>query len=54
MVEGEVSESFGPTLGEWLSEASPGKESRLKFLLRTLGLLQEPANSTGLSTGNPA
>jgi len=45
MVEGKVSESFGPTLGEWRGDASPGKKSRLQFLLRTLGLMQEPAGS---------
>jgi hypothetical protein len=38
MVEGKVSESFGPTIDEWHAEASPGKDERLSFLLRTLGL----------------
>lgn len=38
MVEGKVSESFGPTIAEWRAEASRGKEIRLAFLLRTLGL----------------
>jgi hypothetical protein len=38
MVEGKVEESFGPTLGEWRMEASPGKVERLKFLLDTLGI----------------
>ena len=36
MIEGKVSESFGPTLDEWRSGASPGKKQRLTFLLRTL------------------
>lgn len=45
MVEGKVSESFGPTLGEWRGDASPGKESRLRFLLSTLGLTEDPAGS---------
>jgi hypothetical protein len=45
MVEGKVSESFGPTLDEWRADASQGKESRLRFLLRTLGLMQNPAGS---------
>jgi hypothetical protein len=45
MVEGKVSESFGPTLDEWRNDASPGKESRLKFLLSILGLTQSPAGS---------
>lgn len=44
MVEGKVNESFGPTLGEWREEASDGKELRLGFLLRTLGLAKDPAN----------
>jgi len=38
MVEGKVSESFGPTIADWRKEASPGKEERLAFLLRTIGL----------------
>ena len=38
MVEGKVNESFGPTLTEWLIDASPGKNERLDFLLRTLSL----------------
>lgn len=38
MVEGKVSESFGPTVAEWRKDASPGKEERLSFLLRTVGL----------------
>jgi len=42
MVEGKVSESFGPTLGDWRDEASAGKEERLSFLLRTLGLSDVP------------
>lgn len=45
MVEGKVSESFGPTLDEWRANASEGKESRLRFLLSTLGLMQNPAGS---------
>lgn len=45
MVEGKVSESFGPTLDEWRGDASQGKESRLRFLLRTLGLTEPPAGS---------
>jgi hypothetical protein len=45
VVEGKVSESFGPTLGEWRGDASQGKEERLRFLLRTLGLTENPADS---------
>jgi len=37
-VEGKVSEPFGPTVGEWLSEASTGKEDRLRFLCGELGV----------------
>jgi hypothetical protein len=43
MVEGKVEESFGPLLGDWLEEASPGKRERLAFLLETLGLARQPA-----------
>jgi hypothetical protein len=42
MVEGKVSESFGPTLAEWRKDASAGKEERLSFLLRTVGLSSVP------------
>lgn len=45
MVEGKVSESFGPTLGEWRRDASPGKDERLRFLLRTLGLNAHPVDA---------
>jgi hypothetical protein len=44
MVEGKVDESFGPMLGGWRSEASPGKKERLKFLLDTLGLDAAPSD----------
>ena len=44
MVEGKVNESFGPTVKEWLADASPGKKTRLSFLLGTLGL---PRNIEG-------
>lgn len=46
MVEGKVSESFGPTIAEWRKEASPGKEERLSFLLRTVGLASAPDGSS--------
>jgi hypothetical protein len=42
MVEGKVSESFGPTLHEWIDQASPGKKKRLRFLIRSLGLILQP------------
>ena len=37
MVEGKVDETFGPTLGQWRSDASRRKADRLAFLLETLG-----------------
>ena len=42
MVEGKVNESFGPTLHRWIGEASPGKQERLSFLIRSLGLRSQP------------
>lgn len=41
MVEGKVNESFGPTLEDWRADGSPGKKTRLSFLLRNLGLPQQ-------------
>ncbi len=37
-VEGKVSEPFGPTMGEWSKDASPGKTERLFYLCSQLGL----------------
>jgi uncharacterized protein DUF6946 len=37
-VEGKVSEPFGPMVGEWLKDASPGKIERLAFLQKLLQL----------------
>lgn len=37
-IEGKVSEPFGPTLGEWLQNSSPGKAVRLDYLKKQLGL----------------
>ena len=37
-VEGKVSETFGPTVDEWLVDASEGKRERLAFLQECLGL----------------
>jgi len=45
MVEGKVSESFGPTIEDWRKDASSGKEERLSFLLRTLGLAHPPVGT---------
>lgn len=41
MVEGKVDESFGPLLGDWLVDASPGKLERLAALQDVLGLKGE-------------
>ncbi len=41
-VEGKVSEAFGPTLEEWLVEASSGKQTRLDYLCECLGLKTQP------------
>jgi len=41
-VEGKVSEPFGPTVGEWLSEASPGKKERLNYLCTKLNIHAPP------------
>ncbi len=38
MVEGKVSEPFGKTIAEWREKNSEGKHTRLKFLLKELGL----------------
>jgi len=41
-VEGKVSESFGPTVGNWFKNKTPGKEERLVFLCSELGLNYPP------------
>ena len=40
-VEGKVDEPFGPTLGEWMADASEGKKKRLDFLRDLLGLPED-------------
>jgi hypothetical protein len=42
-VEGKVSEPFGPTIGEWLKEKSPGKDKRLDYLCGLLELDKSPS-----------
>lgn len=37
-VEGKVEEPFGPTIGEWLGEASEGKNERLGYLADIMGI----------------
>lgn len=38
MVEGKVDEPFGPTVNQWLEDASSGKKQRLDFLTHCLNL----------------
>lgn len=40
-IEGKVDETFGPTLGEWFDD-TPGKRTRLAYLLGQLGLQARP------------
>ncbi len=40
MIEGKVSESFGPTLTEWNASQSAGKQQRLAYIQKELGLSQ--------------
>ncbi len=37
-VEGKVREPFGPTIGDWLRDASDGKHKRLEYICGLLGL----------------
>jgi len=37
-IEGKVSEPFGPSIGEWIQDASDGKKERLSYLCNHLGL----------------
>ena len=41
MIEGKVSEPFGPTLKSWNTPATPGRSKRLKFIEAELGLPDE-------------
>ncbi len=45
MVEGKVSDSFGPTLNEWKTQDSPGRRERLHFIIHLLGLGSRPQGS---------
>jgi hypothetical protein len=42
MVEGKVRESFGPTISEWLVDASAGKQRRIDYLQSVIGLSAVP------------
>jgi len=41
-IEGKVDEPFGPTVGEWLKDASAGKTERLRYICDLLGLAEAP------------
>lgn len=41
-VEGKVNEPSGPTVGDWLKDASAGKQERMAFVCRTLGIPHPP------------
>ena len=42
MIEGKVNEPFGPTVEEWMMDASPGKVMRMRHLCELLGLERTP------------
>ncbi|MDB5658052.1 MAG: hypothetical protein JWS10_667 [Cypionkella sp.] len=41
-VEAKVNEPFGPTVGEWMTRASPGKTERIGFIYDLLGVGAPP------------
>ncbi len=41
-IEGKVDEPFGPTVGEWMRDASPGKVERLSYICDLLGIRDCP------------
>lgn len=41
-VEAKVNEPFGPTVGEWMLNASTGKIERMRFICDCLGLRETP------------
>ena len=43
-IEAKVNEPFGPTIGEWLKDASAGKIERLDFICELLGFDTSPPN----------
>lgn len=43
-VEAKVNEPFGPTVGEWMVNASEGKVERMRFICSLLGLREPPPN----------
>jgi hypothetical protein len=42
-IEGKVDEPFGPLVGEWMKDASPGKKQRIAYICDLLGLSEFPA-----------
>lgn len=43
-IEGKVDEPFGPTVDEWMVDASDGKRERLDFILGLLGIARCPGD----------
>ena len=43
-IEGKVDEPFGPTMDEWMLDASDGKRERLDFILGLLGIAHCPGD----------
>lgn len=41
-VEAKINEPFGPTIGEWMTNASKGKIDRIRFICELLGLNAPP------------
>ena len=41
-IEAKVNEPFGPTIGEWMANASEGKIERIRFICNLLGLKELP------------
>ncbi|MEY8833647.1 hypothetical protein AB9K29_10925 [Phaeobacter italicus] len=44
-VEAKVNEPFGPTVKEWMTDASDGKKERMRFICDLLGLAMPPENA---------
>ena len=43
-IEGKVDEPFGPTVAQWLVDASPGKLERLRYICNLLGIEDCPGD----------
>lgn len=44
-IEAKVNETFGPTIGEWMSNASEGKQERLRFICDLFGHTVRPGQA---------